>query len=149
MKKIIYLFFLLFVGVSYSQVDDPINTSEYTLTLQDKISSVTISTNKVSKSERKLILKTQTHLCNFQKGILIKFKNNEEINLLDHALVCNDLGQGNYELSGEIYLDDDLYEKINKYDILEFRLGSINIPVQYEGEENLPRLIAFINQNKF
>lgn len=145
-----FIFFILLVSFSsYCQPNtekrDPVNQNDYESMLKWNNSSIRISKYKSATiNENKLILKTETEICNETKGISLTLSNGEVLNFENTKVTCSKLETGKYDLTGSFILTPELYNKLSQTEITEFRLGKIKVPVDFkEKGENLQQLFKF------
>jgi len=143
MKNALGMIFFLFVGMCYAQ--DPANLVRYELILKDK-SIIAIVVNKLTNA-KELILQTNSQKCTLEKGMSLMFSDDMDFRFHDQVVKCERVDKDKFTLSTTIILSDAMYEKFAKTDLNSFTLGNQKIPVVFQDEESLIKLIPFINED--
>jgi hypothetical protein len=138
---------ILFIGlISYCQSNveyrDPVNQQDFETMLKSNNSSIVISKYKTKTiNEITLIFKTETDSCNNNEVISLTLLSGEKLNFENSKITCTKSETKKYNLSGNLILTTELYNKLSQTEITEFNLGGITVPVNYlEKEEDLKGL---------
>ncbi|HEU0136352.1 MAG TPA: hypothetical protein VFQ50_03610 [Flavobacterium sp.] len=116
-----------------------IGSHDFELPLVVPNSSIKISRDKGQTTDQKtIIFKSVTPSCSQLTGLTITLGNNEILSYPNLVLQCSENTLGNHQISGSLKLSEELYLKIYKFDVTEFKLGYIQVPVVYQTPESLP-----------
>lgn len=141
---------MLFIGfLSYCQSGiekrDKVNQRDYEFTLVSNNSYIVLSKYKSAKiNETTLLLKTETEGCAKNQGIYLTLATGENLQFKNAQITCEVAESKKHKLTGSFIVTPELYNKLSKTEILEFKLGDVTVPVQFrEKEENLRTLFHF------
>lgn len=124
---------------------DPLYQHDYESQLIQENSSIIISKYKSSTlNEISLVLKTESKRCPDGYGIELTLSDGEVLKFDNLEVNCTPSETRKFNLMGSIILTPELYTKLSKSEIKEFRLGNQTVPVVFkEKEENLKGLFKF------
>jgi hypothetical protein len=147
-STVVLLFLLAYVlcfGQSAVEKRDPLYQNDYESQLIQENSSIIISKYKSSTiNEISLVLKTEAKRCSDGYGIQLTLSDGEVLNFDNLEVNCTPSETRKFNLMGSIILTPELYTKLSKSEIKEFRLGNQTVPVVFkEKEENLKGLFKF------
>lgn len=146
--QIIILSFLIHLncfGQTKVEQRDPLYQNDYEAELVHENSSIIISKYKSSTlNEISLLLKTEAKRCPDGYGIQLTLSDGEVLKFDNLEVNCTPSETRKFNLMGSIILTPELYTKLSKSEIKEFRLGNQTVPVDFkEKEENLKGLFKF------
>ncbi|MBN8565152.1 MAG: hypothetical protein J0M25_00255 [Flavobacteriales bacterium] len=144
---IILMFFIHLSCFGQTKVEqrDPLYQHDYESQLIQENSSIIISKYKSSTlNEISLVLKTESKRCPDGYGIELTLSDGEVLKFDNLEVNCTPSETRKFNLMGSIILTPELYTKLSKSEIKEFRLGNQTVPVVFkEKEENLKGLFKF------
>ena len=144
---IILMFFIHLSCFGQTKVEqrDPLYQHDYESQLIQENSSIIISKYKSSTiNEISLVLKTEAKRCSDGYGIQLTLSDGEVLKFDNLEVNCTPSETRKFNLMGSIILTPELYTKLSKSEIKEFRLGNQTVPVVFkEKEENLKGLFKF------